>query len=255
MGLSKAVDIDLFIAQESDPILVYRASRLLAEAQVRNTKLPAEATEIAPDGSEIRKLLEIPNRGGVCHCTLPAGAVSSPVVHSKIDEIWYVVEGEGEIWRKVDGAGSFVDLKPGTSVSIPAHAAFQFRNTGTAPLCMIIATMPPWPGAQEATSTQRPWPVRSTRLPGRSETREKHSRKLRLPPRLTQMVRHYSPVVQEDRFGHSLGTNATDKGGIEQWEGRVQIKQTFVLNRLTVMGWLEGFEPSATGTTIQRSTS
>ena len=44
-------------------------------------------------------------------------------------------------------------------MSIPTGAAFQFRNTGEAPLIFVIATMPPWPGMDEAVRVKDFWPV------------------------------------------------------------------------------------------------
>jgi mannose-6-phosphate isomerase-like protein (cupin superfamily) len=48
-------------------------------------------------------------------------------------------------------------VHPGICVTIPLHTHFQFRNTGTEPLCFIIATMPTWPGPQEATNVPNHW--------------------------------------------------------------------------------------------------
>jgi len=36
----------------------------------------------------------------MAHCTLLAGGVSKPVHHRTVEEIWYCVEGDGEVWRK-----------------------------------------------------------------------------------------------------------------------------------------------------------
>jgi hypothetical protein len=48
------------------------------------------------------------------------------------------------------GLGSVADVVPGVSLTIPVETQFQFRNTGQEPLRFVIATMPPWPGADEA---------------------------------------------------------------------------------------------------------
>lgn len=61
--------------------------------------LRAAADYLAPDGSEIR-LLPTMKGGGLCHCTLPAGKTSSPVAHRQVEEIWFVISGDGEVWRK-----------------------------------------------------------------------------------------------------------------------------------------------------------
>jgi mannose-6-phosphate isomerase-like protein (cupin superfamily) len=59
------------------------------------TKLIAEY-EIAPDGSEIRPLLGL-DGGSVAHCTLQPSMVSTAISHKTVDEIWYILEGEGEV--------------------------------------------------------------------------------------------------------------------------------------------------------------
>jgi mannose-6-phosphate isomerase-like protein (cupin superfamily) len=107
---------------------------------------------LAPDGSEIRLLVEL-RGGGLCHCKLPEGKVSAAVYHKTVEELWYFLSGEGEVWRK------HTDKE--VSVSVPVGTAFQFRNTGRSPLCFVITTMPPWPGEDEAVPTDGKWKVTS----------------------------------------------------------------------------------------------
>lgn len=112
---------------------------------------------IAPDGSEIRFLPQV--RGGsMVHCTLPPGAVSLAVTHKTVDELWYVLAGAGELWRRQDDREEVVPLLPGTAHSIPLGAHFQFRNPGQEPLTFVIVTMPPWPGMDEAVRVADHWP-------------------------------------------------------------------------------------------------
>jgi len=112
--------------------------------------LPKEPNYLAPDGSEIR-LLPTVNGGGLALCELPVGGVSKPVYHRTVEEIWYFLEGKGEVWRKqADEPGDVVEVYHGISLTIPTGTQFQFRNTGVTPLKFIIATIPGWPGEQEA---------------------------------------------------------------------------------------------------------
>lgn len=113
---------------------------------------------LAPDQSEIRLLPDV-NGGGLAHCTLPAGGVSLAVVHKTVEEIWYFLSGQGQVWRKQDTQEEVVDVSTGVCLTIPVGTRFQFRNTGSEPLCFLIATMPPWPGPDEATRVQDYWPV------------------------------------------------------------------------------------------------
>lgn len=119
--------------------------------------LKPEADYLAPDSSEIR-LLPTVKGGGLCHCTLPAGKTSYPVFHLTVEEIWYVIEGQGEIWRKAGNFEDIVSMHVGTSLTIPVRTSFQFRNSGSGPLCILIVTSPPWPGEQEAVHTVGKWP-------------------------------------------------------------------------------------------------
>ena len=113
---------------------------------------------LAPDRSEIRLLPRL-ERGSMVHCTLPAGGVSLAVAHRTVEEVWYVIAGEGQIWRRQGGHEETVGIGPGVSLTIPLGTHFQFRNTGTTPLCIVILTMPPWPGEEEAMRVNDHWPT------------------------------------------------------------------------------------------------
>jgi mannose-6-phosphate isomerase-like protein (cupin superfamily) len=121
-------------------------------------QLPEKYDYPAPDGSEIR-LLPQSDGGGMAHCTLPARSVSRAVYHKNVDEIWYFISGSGEVWRKKGKQEEVVTVGAGTSLNILCGTSFQFRNTSTEPLCFVIATIPPWPGQDEAVLTSGRWSV------------------------------------------------------------------------------------------------
>jgi mannose-6-phosphate isomerase-like protein (cupin superfamily) len=122
------------------------------------TKRAAEAPDvIAPDGSEVRVMSSLV-RGALAVFSLPPGAVSEPVAHRTVEELWYVISGHGRMWRKLDGQEETVELVVGLSLSIPTGTHFQFRCDGTEPLKVLGATMPPWPGADEAYKVDGKWP-------------------------------------------------------------------------------------------------
>jgi mannose-6-phosphate isomerase-like protein (cupin superfamily) len=118
-------------------------------------QLPAQPDHLAPDGSAIRELLALAG-GSLAHCTLPAGAVSHPVSHRTVEEIWYCLAGAGQLWRREGAAERVTELAPGTCVSIPVGTAFQFR-AGAGDLQLLIVTMPPWPGPHEAMPAAGRW--------------------------------------------------------------------------------------------------
>ena len=122
--------------------------------------LPHAYDAVAPDGSEVRQLLAL--RGGsMVHCALPAGATSRAVEHRTVEELWYVLSGSGEVWRKHVDHERVVAVVPGTALTIPLGMRFQFRSAGPEPLALIIVTMPPWPGAAEAARVDDHWPTAS----------------------------------------------------------------------------------------------
>ena len=117
--------------------------------------LGVDSSYTAPDGSEIR-LLPAMNGGGLCHCTLEKGGISFAVQHRNVEEIWYVLSGEGEFWTKLNEKEEIIPLRTGVSLAIPPQTHFQFRATSDT-LRILIATMPPWPGPEEAESVSGHW--------------------------------------------------------------------------------------------------
>lgn len=100
---------------------------------------------IAPDGSEIRYLVTDAERASLVDVRLPAGATSRPVRHRSVEEIWFFLEGEGEVWH----GGEVQAVRPGSRVVIRRGTAFQFR-AGPGGLRFLCFTSPPWPGESEA---------------------------------------------------------------------------------------------------------
>lgn len=118
--------------------------------------LPPEADVYAPDGSAVRRLLRL--RGGsMAHFQLAPGQVSLAVHHRTVEEIWYCLAGQGEMWRRQGEQESVVALRAGVCLSIPLGTCFQFRAMGNEPLSAVAVTMPPWPGENEAQVVAGPW--------------------------------------------------------------------------------------------------
>src|SRR3954452_8200129 len=64
----------------------------------------------------------------------PGGMIGRACHLRTIDEYWYVLSGEGEVWRSaLDGHESITRLIPGVCVDIPLGTAFQNRCTGPMP--------------------------------------------------------------------------------------------------------------------------
>ena len=121
--------------------------------------LGVEPDGTAPDGSEARLLCRLTG-GSMAHFRLPAGQVSRTVFHRTVEEIWYFLEGHGEMWRHQEGAPDEpVLVGVGTCLTIPLGVRFQFRADPDGPLAAVAVTMPPWPGRDEAvTCPDGYWP-------------------------------------------------------------------------------------------------
>lgn len=112
----------------------------------------------APDGSEIR-LLTRTKRGNTVHFLIQSGFTSKATTHKTIDELWFFINGKGEVWRKNtdNGLEEITAVKPGISISNPLGTHFQFRNTGKENLNFIIVAIPPRPGDYEAMEVKGKW--------------------------------------------------------------------------------------------------
>jgi mannose-6-phosphate isomerase-like protein (cupin superfamily) len=118
--------------------------------------LPPVEDVIAPDGSEVRVLLALMG-GSMAHFQLQAGRVARAVRHKTVEEIWYFLSGQGEIWRRDGTHEETAPVSAGVCVTIPVGTTFQFRASPNGPLAAIAITMPPWPGEDEAEIVAGMW--------------------------------------------------------------------------------------------------
>ena len=133
-----------------DPI-----SRLLSN-DFSTARLPVKPSAIAPDGTDVRMLLQL-SGGSLAHFVLPPGKISHAVAHRTIEEIWYFLGGQGEMWRKQGDREEIVPVEAGVCATIPVGTKFQFRSYGYEPLTVVVITMPPWPGGDEAYEVDAKW--------------------------------------------------------------------------------------------------
>lgn len=117
-----------------------------------------DAAEVsAPDGSAVRPLCVLPGAASFARFELAASQVSSAVSHASVQEVWYVVRGDGRIWRAQHGREEITALEPGVCLTIPSGTRFQFR-AGPDGLQVVAATVPPWPDdPHEARPERGPW--------------------------------------------------------------------------------------------------
>ena len=129
-----------------------------AEMSWQTTHIGRDYDALAPDGSEIRLLVQV--RGGsLVHCTLRPGHVTRAVRHKTVEEVWLCLAGHGQVWRHSPETNldEIAEMTRGTSLSIPLGTHFQFRASGDEPLEIAITTMPPWPGDHEAEPVEGKW--------------------------------------------------------------------------------------------------
>lgn len=111
---------------------------------------------VAADSSEL-VLLARTKRASMAHGLLPAGVTSVAIVHRSVDELWFVVSGEAEIWRSNGADQAAETVRAGASLAIPCGTAFQYRTIGAEPFCFIMSTIPSWPGDDEAVPVKGIW--------------------------------------------------------------------------------------------------
>lgn len=114
-------------------------------------------TFVSDDGSEIRVM---PGINGVesVHCRLLKHQVIKASRHKTVSQIWYVLDGTGDIWLKdTSGKESITPLKKGVAITVPLGFAFQFRNTGTSNLDIFIVNTTQWSGAGELIPVANHW--------------------------------------------------------------------------------------------------
>src|SRR5262249_1194246 len=90
-------------------------------------------------------------RASLCEVRLAPGAVSRPIAHRSVQEIWYVLAGGGHVWRAAPGAaGDVMAVSAGDALVIPTGYRFQFRAGADAELRFLCFTPAAWPGPDEA---------------------------------------------------------------------------------------------------------
>lgn len=123
---------------------------------MKSTVLPETPDAKSPAGADIRFIMD-GDTGNMIHSTVPPRQTNRATVHATVSEFWYVLEGNGEIWRKMGAESGVTPLVPGTSIDIPVGTEFQYRNIDDSDLKFICIAMPPWPGDSEATHVDGKW--------------------------------------------------------------------------------------------------
>src|SRR5262249_45689119 len=94
------------------------------------------------DGSEIRELLAHRNSAivhqSLAEARLPPGKATTPHHHPKTEEIYYILEGTGEMTI----AGETRAVGPGDAIAIPPGLRHTISNSGTCTLKFLCCCAP-----------------------------------------------------------------------------------------------------------------
>lgn len=123
---------------------------------MKTKTLPNKPDATSPAGVDIRFMMD-GETGNMIHSTVPPFQINKATIHATVSEFWYILEGEGEIWRDNGSESGVTSLVAGTAIDIPVDTAFQYRNIANTDLKFICIAMPPWPGDSEATLVEGPW--------------------------------------------------------------------------------------------------
>ena len=106
--------------------------------------LSAATPFVTADGSTIRELCGLPTGGTVnqslAEASLEPGQATERHYHAETEEIYFVLEGEGEL--ELDGARGRV--RQGDGVPIAPGAWHQLRNVGDETLRILCCCAPPY---------------------------------------------------------------------------------------------------------------
>jgi mannose-6-phosphate isomerase-like protein (cupin superfamily) len=99
---------------------------------------------VTADGSMIRELCGRPTGGtanqSLAEATLEPGQATQRHYHGEVEEIYFVLDGEGEM--ELDGDRARVEA--GQAIPIPPGARHQIRNVGSRPLRILCCCSPPY---------------------------------------------------------------------------------------------------------------
>jgi mannose-6-phosphate isomerase-like protein (cupin superfamily) len=113
---------------------------------------------LVPQTTKIKRRIYLPSTSQISGTSNRRLVISSAKMHKTVDEIWYFVSGNGQLWRKRDGEKEkVIDIECELSVTIPVGTHFQFKNTGNTDLVILIVTSPIWPREEEAESIPNHW--------------------------------------------------------------------------------------------------
>lgn len=149
------------LSKISMALLLFSFSIAYANNQPQFVNVSKHHDYLAPDGSQTR-LLAKNSSGSMAEFTLPPKTTSQAIHQREVQELWFFIHGEGQVWVKYHNVSKIYNVHKNSSISLPKDITFQFRNTSNSePLVFIDVTMPPWPGSQVTAKVKGIWRVSS----------------------------------------------------------------------------------------------
>ena len=119
--------------------------------------LPEAPNYTSPGGTSEIRLLPSFQSGELAHAKAPPECVAKPAILTGITEVFYVVGGSGELWRRQGESEETIELVVGRSPTIPPGVDFQYR-THSDPLELIVFSAPRWEPEAWSEGAPREWP-------------------------------------------------------------------------------------------------
>jgi mannose-6-phosphate isomerase-like protein (cupin superfamily) len=130
------------------PLPIFRRNRFFKSLFQANRKsmdiinLSACTTFITKDGSQIRELLSHRNssirKQSLAEAIVPIGAITQRHHHPKTEEIYFILEGQGEMLM----GDETHPVGPGDAIAIPPGSEHAIKNTGAVPLRFLCCCVP-----------------------------------------------------------------------------------------------------------------
>jgi mannose-6-phosphate isomerase-like protein (cupin superfamily) len=118
--------------------------------------LPESRSYPALSGADIRLLIQLP-QGELTHASCRSGLVSKSSMLVDHYEMFYVIAGTGELWRKCPEYEGVVALRPGRWAAMPAGTHFQYRALQETTLVFLVAVLPRFDEAAVRDGDHGPW--------------------------------------------------------------------------------------------------
>jgi mannose-6-phosphate isomerase-like protein (cupin superfamily) len=118
--------------------------------------LAAEYDYMSPSGSCEIRLFPSFEQGEIVHARALPGKPSKPAILTGCGEFFYILDGEGELWRNSGAIADLTRLVPQRCAELPPGISYQYRAIG-GPMEFLVCTAPRWRRENWAEAQTRCW--------------------------------------------------------------------------------------------------